>query len=449
MARLKMKPHQHRAVDYCMGRDHAALFLDMRLRKTPIVITTCIRRNTSRILVAAPYEAFNGWMYHLQRYRQSYVLLEGTPGKREKLLASDVRWFLLNKEGYKVIPRIKYIPWGATVIDESTFLKDPRTDMSKFYVKNFRKVPYRFILSGTPAPEDILDYFQQLQFLDRSILGCNNFYEFRNKYFKKSFHKYTLTEKGEQFIKERLAEHCFILERKDIGLKSGKKHRTIYVRQTPKFNNMLKVLNKEMLLEIDDKEIRSTTYAPVNFDFMHQLTGGFAGEEFIYKSKLRALKELLVNLGKRPVVIWAAYVNELLMLAEQIPDSRLIYGKVKPKNRRIIQQGFQQGEFNRLIANPACFKFGVDLSRAYAEAYYSRPYSLLTNLQSEERVIDIDIKESKYVYDLLVIKSIDIDIYNAKRYKENFQQMWKRIIKRCQKEVFDGRQKSVLRTGGG
>lgn len=436
MARRKFRPHQIPAYNYTLSRVHAAPFMQQRLGKIIVTLRSIITRKSKLILIIAPYETFTGWIDDLtaeKEMRYGLTVLEGTAKQRRKLLLDNSKYFIINPRGCTVIPEIVNMPWDDVILDESTTIKDPRTFFSKFMVRNFRRTPHRYILTGLPDPEHILNYFQQLQFLDPEIFGCKNYYEFRKKYFKKDGFEYVLTERGYSFVKKQLAKHCFFLQRSEAGVGGKKIYEKVMINQTPKFNKAVKTVQKELLLEIDGKEIRSTSYKPVAFYYLSGLCGGFAGKRLVFKSKIIKLRKLINDRFKNePIIIWAIYIPELDIIKEYIDGVHLIHGGVKQKARRQMQKDFQDGSIDRLAINPTCLKYGSNFSRANTQIRYSRSSSLEVNEQSTDRLIDTGTNDDTLIIDLIVRDSIDEDIYSSIRNKESYTQMWKRIIKRVQ-----------------
>lgn len=444
MARRKLRPHQPAALKYMEGdRMYSALFMQQRLGKIIVTLRDIERNKVDKILIIAPYETFNGWINDLtaeHEIQYGLTIVEGTAKKRNELLFDKSKYFMINTQGTKVVPEIAGIGWNAVILDESTTIKDPRTGFSKFMVRNFRNVLYRYILTGLPDPEDILNYFQQLQFLDPTIFGCKDYWHFRNKYFKKDGFNYELTEGGTNFVKRQLAQHCFFLQRKEAGVGGDKIYEKILINQTPKLNKIFRTVEKELLLEVDGKEIRSTSYKPVAFYYLSGLCGGFAGKELVFTRKIKKLKELLEGRFKdQPIIIWAIYIQELILIKDNIDGVHLIYGGIKQKVRRELQRAFQEGNVNRLAINPTCVKYGTDYSRANTQIRYSRSSSLEVNEQSTDRLVDTGTHDDTLTIDLLVRDSIDEDIYMSIINKENYHKMWKRIIKRLQGGMYEER----------
>ncbi|GAG27633.1 unnamed protein product, partial [marine sediment metagenome] len=237
----KLRNYQKKALSYCIQVSHPALFMEMGLGKTLVAIRYCKYLSVKKALIVAPLSTFYGWQKEIDiEYSSKAVELLGTPVERSKKLYNKGIYYLLNKEGIWSIPEILMINWDIVILDESTFVKSPprktaikkRLNTSKFFTQHFRSVKYRMILTGTPAPEHILEYFQQLQFLNPDILGYRDYYKFRYNCFFEQFHKFTMKLHYKKEFYKRLRSSCFFLSRKNAGLDIKKIYTVRKIKQT-------------------------------------------------------------------------------------------------------------------------------------------------------------------------------------------------------------------------
>ncbi len=111
--RRRLYPWQLRARAYASKVRHPALFMRMRLGKTPVSIRTIVKytpRNPRvglRVLVVAPNAALGGWEKELRAEgERSYTYLEGDRSTRLVRLCEDKRWFFLNNGGWIALPEV-------------------------------------------------------------------------------------------------------------------------------------------------------------------------------------------------------------------------------------------------------------------------------------------------------------------------------------------------------
>ena len=134
--RRPLRLYQKKALYYINRAQHPALFLEMRLGKTLIAIRWIKSHpEIKRILVVSPYSAFYAWKKELRiEHEPTPIELIGDWTQRSIRLHTPHKWYLISKEGHLVLPSIRDTSWDCVILDESTFIKDNTTKVSKFFV---------------------------------------------------------------------------------------------------------------------------------------------------------------------------------------------------------------------------------------------------------------------------------------------------------------------------
>ena len=98
----------------------------------------------------------------------------------------DYDVYVINYEQFKKLHKDKKTNICARVqaiiIDESSKLKNNKSQITKTLLEYKDKMPHRLCLTGTPAPNNLMEYWGQMSFINSALLG-DNFYRFRNIYF--------------------------------------------------------------------------------------------------------------------------------------------------------------------------------------------------------------------------------------------------------------------------
>ena len=68
------------------------------------------------------------------------------------------------------------------IVDESTSIKNLKASRTKAIVKLGQLARYKRILTGSPVTKSPLDLFSQCAFLDKKLLGYENFTVFKSRY---------------------------------------------------------------------------------------------------------------------------------------------------------------------------------------------------------------------------------------------------------------------------
>ena len=432
-----LRPDQRLALQYCIKQGNPALFIEMGLGKCLITLRYIQYLDVKNVLIVAPYSTFEGWQSELKAEGLPPALeLIGTRKQRFELLFQDSKFYIINKEGYLAIPEIEIINCEMLILDESTFIKSPKSKVSKFFCDyyNHAKFPYtkyRMILTGTPAPESPLDYFQQLLFLNPDILGYRNYWVFRQScFFEITPGNWTMKADKRAWFHQRLKDNCFYMSRKEAGLDIPK----VYEKRLVKFKKETQKLYDKLLTDFILEGYKRTKFEPVKFCWLRQLCSGYAGDKQVSDEKLKELLSLLSGeLQGKPVIIWTQFICEIKTLREVLPGSYSVYGEISPIKRPEIIKQWQKGS-NALIAHPGCFKYGADLGHADIMIYYSSPLGLESRLQSEARFTRGVKKESVLIIDLMIKNSIEESILEGLQAKQTQSDIIGRIVENERKK---------------
>lgn len=431
---------------YCLRESNPALFVQMRLGKTIVAIRSVKLRGSRKILVIAPYSALYGWSLELDAEREQVhgvIELYGTRDERLQDLQSNYassKWFLLNKEGHLVIPEISEYAFDCVILDESTFIKSPYSKTkgcaaSRFFIENFRDADHRYILTGTPAPESELDYFNQLRFLEYSNWKENNYWEFRHKHFAIVNYTPYIKPDSSKYLMQTLANKTFFLTRSDVKLGGRKIYEKRMVQLTKKVRKIYEKVEKEFVLEYLGLT-QDTIYATTKHIWLRRLCGGFADREFISYAKIKELESLLASeLKNEQVVIIAQFVPEIQQLTKYFSKKYvvgMIYGGIPKKDRPEIYKKFQAGDLDLIIAQPVTIRHGTNLSASDTIVFYSTPEGGETREQVEDRVVDTSKNDSSLIIDLVCQDTVDEDICKSLVRKEGKQAMMRKMVQRLQ-----------------
>lgn len=421
-------------------------FLEMRLGKTLVAIRVIKLYKPLgqqlHILVVAPNAALGAWVRELgMEGEESLALLnKGTRQARLKLLEENRKWNLMNKEGWEVLPETAYMDWDAVVLDESIFIKNPKASVTKWYVNRFADVPHRWILSGLPAPEGKLDYITQFLFLwgRAAWWGCKSYYAFRAKYCELvDIKTWDLKPDMVDPFRDQINKYAFIMGRKDVGMDNKKVYQERTLELPKDLRKAYQKAEQKFLLEYGDT-VKKTMYTMVQFQWLRQLCGGFIDKQAVWYGKIMEVVSLITGeLSGQQVVIWCEYIHEILELSKNLGYCPVVHGAIQVSERYNIFEGFRQGAYQIVICHPACAKYGVDLSTADTEIFYSNPTSLDSRLQAEDRIAHPRKKGPLLVLDLIVENSIEEDIKDSLLNKEADSRGMLRVLKKMKGRVYE------------
>lgn len=445
--------HQKDVLERCWWWKSIALFLEMRLGKTKIVIERLrgVSNHENGILVIAPLTTLlSSWKSQLKdEGEMSVTALIGTREKRLKRFYKDRKWNLINYEGLSSLPEICQHPWDAVILDESAKLRNPQTKTSKLIVECFQRVPIKIILSGEPAPESPLDYFQQFKFLKGDFMGFQNFWSFRAAAFMKVGNWDWVPRANWKIkIKDYVQKNAIIMTKQDAGIQPRRNFETRLIAMEPKQKKVMKQVEKEFILPLLDpkkeEEFLQTKWKPVQWTWLSQIAGGFVQNKFKFKRKANELINLLEGeLKQEKVVVWFRFNNEIRGVSKMLRKAGIkhvrLYGAMTPEERLKASDLFKFKALNDtrvILCQQKIGLYGLDLSAASTAIYYSNTYSLEGRKQSEQRIEHALKSEPLLIIDLVTEKSIDHKIVKAlhRKHKMSSYYLKREIIDELRKK---------------
>lgn len=326
---------------------------------------------------------------------------------------------------------ISKLPWDVVILDESTKLKDPRTKISKHCTEDFKNVDCKAILTGTPAPENILDYFQQLKFLyGKGICGCESYWQFKDRFFwSPEPNKYVLRPGVKEYVTHELAQIAYILKRDQVGRGSEKVFEERYVEMEGEYLAEYKSFEQNWM----NKEYQ-TEFAIAAWTHLLQLSGGYPKDkEAFSEHKLNELENIVQdNFKNDQYIVWANYNREIRAIHERFDELGIKHGVLAGVQEITAQEKckdqFNAGELQALVCNQRKVSMGQDFSKADQAIYFSRWLGAIIRLQSVDRIIHPEKRTPVLIIDIVTKGSIDIDAYAALQAKVAGQEEFLKMV---------------------
>lgn len=411
-------PHQKAALEWAKSRGRIALLMEMRLGKMLVAIRWAHERATStNNLVIAPLSTLEGWRREL--------LLEGVPadkirriGTRDRIhtWADGTQWHLTNYEAVRARPDILsrggFTCW---ILDESPRIKNPSAQVSKL-INAWAGLPVnRAILTGLPAPESPLEYYQQFAFLAGGRypgaipwMGAPTYWHWRERYFRQQGYDWIPEPGTAAAIREAVRSQSFVLTRKQAGVGSHKAREL----RTVELPGKARKAYRAMLRGWETGDF-SAKYAVQRATWLARICGGsFPGAEHVAKTaELLSLIGRGGELSAERVVVWFRFNDELRAVGRALGRAGIpwegITGDTELGQRSRAADRFRKGRARALLVQIKCGRYGLDFSQGSAAIYYSNGYSLDDRSQSEDRVIHPTKREPVLLVDLVAAGTID------------------------------------------
>ncbi len=451
-----MCPYQLDMSNFVENTPKAALFAEMGLGKTVsslTAITTLLDMcDVRRVLVIAPLRvAKHTWPYEINKWEHvrhnSFKVITGSAAARSKIASAPADIHITNRENIHWL--IHYFkkdwPYDMVVIDESTSFKNHKSLRFKALKKVLAKLSRVVLLTGTPAPNGLLDLWAQIYLLDGGERLGKTFSAYRNKYFTSDYMGYTWTLKpnADRVIHNKLSDICLTLKTKDYVQLPERIDNYIYVDIGPQAWKVYEELEKEMVVLFDKMQTQGEEIVMVDVDDanleevdvaeavtmgvlkfkMFQVSKGaiyLSGKaekgrappyKVLHDAKINALESIINEAMGEPVLVAYHYQSDLERIKERFPKAVGMNDEMHGKD--VIEE-WNAGNIPILLAHPASAGHGLNLQFGGSiVAWFGVDYNLEQYLQFNARLHRRGQQKPVFIHHIISQNTVDEDIVEA------------------------------------
>lgn len=416
-------PHgyQKDAVKFLVSRPAAGLLLDPGFGKTAIALHAFLTLRSlglvRRALVLAKLNICQTtWPDEVAKWNlpMATALLHGS--SKLDLLYGSSELALMNYEGLPWLARQRNLRdcFDTLIVDESSKLKDTRTQRFRLLKGLLPIFKRRIIMTGSFVSEALLDIFGQTYVLDMGETFTPYITHFRNAYFEPcGFGGYDWRPRpgAEEQILGKLKP--LMLRLPSDLLDMPPLHivdRTIHL--PPGAMRMYKELEDDFIVQLRDGAIVAAN-AAVAAGKLRQLSGGHIYDErgapvHFHDAKLDALEELVEELRGSPLLVGYEYEHEAEAIVKRLPGTVRFETGMKEAAIRALVADFNAGRTKVLIGQNSAIAHGLNLQEAaHTVAMYSIPWSLEVYQQLIRRVWRQGQKKHVTVHRLVARDTVD------------------------------------------
>ena len=448
-------PHQQMMLRYTFQRRHPVMFVDPRMGKSLVFIRRVQRYipldpvKGKRILVIAPNSALSSWTEELLFAGEPwYQILEGTRAERLDKLHHACEWNFAHPDIHLHLPEIAdtdIVNWDCVCLDESTSIKNFKSRRSRFWVNRFRDCPHRWVMTGTPNPEHLLEFWPQLAFCDGHAFGHRDYWQARQSMCVLVDHDWVVKPSARAAVHQYVAQRAFVLRRSDVKLAPEKRYVVRRFELPTKLRKVYQKIEREFVLELDSTRT-TTLWAGARYTWMRQLAGGFVDRKLVWDAKIRDVLHLLdTDYHSESVVIWAAYLDEIHAISAAVEAGghtvATLTGRTAPAVRRELVVQFNAKQIQVLVVQHQVGEMGMRLSTADVAIYYSNPTGNLARQQTEDRIVHLNKLDRTLTFiDMVARDTVDQDVVDGLRCKRLGSTL---SIEKIIREQMKGRQHAV------
>ncbi|UTG84519.1 DEAD/DEAH box helicase [Bacillus paranthracis] len=449
---MKYIPHQYQAyaTQRIIDTPFIALLLEMGLGKTVSTLTAIdLLLNdyfeASRVLVIAPLRvAEDTWSRevekweHLQHLRISKIL--GSADKRRKALKEDADIYVINRENVEWLVSELGMKWNfdTVVIDELSSFKNPQSKRFKA-LKRIRPRMKRVIgLTGTPAPNSLMDLWSQIYLLDLGERLGKTMTGFRDRYFvpgKRDGHivyKWNQKKESEDRIYEAIEDIAVSMKSEDWLDLPPRIDRTTSIKLSEKSQKLYDNLERDLLLPFMDADVVAATAAVLSNKLLQMASGAVYDEERgvkeVHDGKLDALEDIVEASQGKPIMLFYNFKHSLEKIQKRFPHARTLR-KGKDGNQDIAD--WNNDEIPLLLLHPKSAGHGLNLQESSCQTvvWFDQTWSMEEYQQANARVHRQGQTRSVVIQHLVAEGTIDEEVLKALDRKATSQEELMQAVK--------------------
>ena len=437
---MKYAPHdyQRHTTQFIIDHPECAIFLGMGMGKTISTLTAieALKHDyfdVDKVLVIAPVRvARDTWPAEIQKWDHLADLtvspIIGTA--QERTTAADRRADIYTIGRENIPWLVKHHgnrwPYDMVVIDELSSFKNPQAKRFKALKKVRPKIRRIVGLTGTPAPNSLLDIWAPFRLIDNGQRLGKFITHYRDQYFlpnKRSgqvIYSWKIRPGADQAIYDNIADITVSMRTTDYLTLPEVTRQHIEVTLAPKEQKMIDTLKRDLVLDIGDDTIDAENAATLSLK-LQQLAGGAiynedkTGVVEVHDQKLRALAELVDQADGNTMLVCYWFKHERDRILSTIPNARVL-------DTAEDFEDWNAGSIPVGLIHPASAGHGLNLQAGgHIMVWLTTPWSLELYEQANARLHRQGQTEPVSIIHIDTANSIDQDVHAALARKDTTQ----------------------------
>ena len=376
--------YQRRATKFVLEHSECGLLLDMGLGKSIITLTAIQELiddcEISRVLVVAPKKvAETTWTTeaakwdHLQGMKVAKVL--GTEKKRKMALAEKADVYVIGRDNFVWLVGLYggQLPFDVLVIDELSSFKNSKSQ--RFKAMRIARPSVRRVigLTGTPAPNGLIDLWGQMYCIDMGQRLGKSVTKYRESHFET--HKWNNivvrcdVKKGhEDIIRNSIADICLSMQAKDYLQLPDLLMHTISVEMSSATMAAYNKFEREKVLEFKQEHDGETANILANsaaglMNKLAQFANGAVYDDErniheIHNEKVDKLAEIVEAANGNSVLVFYQFKHDIPRITKKLKGYRV---EVYEDEKQLLD--WNAGKIDVLLAHPASTAYGLNMQQ--------------------------------------------------------------------------------------
>lgn len=430
---MPLHDYQILAGRFLQERKRAALFMDMGLGKTASVLCALSQEHLPVLVVAPKRVAENVWDEQGEMWRGDLrvAVAAGTPANRRKMLQSGADVVAISRDNFADVlalwPRGGH-PFRTVVLDELSGFKSrgARWKTAKKII-NGGDVENVWGLTGTPAPNGLLDLWAQVYLLDGGARLGKTLTAYRDRYFTAGRRlptgvvvQWNPRPEAPVAIQRKLEDIALAMETDGRVQLPSVTFNRVEVPMDPTTRRTYQTMKRDAVVDLELLgTFTGATAAAVSIK-LAQISAGFLYDEdrvptYLHQNKIRAVREIIDGTGAPVLVFYRFAEGERDVLLREIPEARTI------DEPGIIKE-WNAGRVPVLVCHPQSIGHGLNLQHGgYTAIWTTLPWSLEEWDQSNKRLARQGQQHPVIIHMLMSPGTVDYAVAEALQNKTSVQ----------------------------
>lgn len=421
--------YQKRGQKWILEHPYCALLMEMGLGKTIVTLTALQELidecEISRVLVVAPKKVAettwtteaNKWN-HLKDMRVAKVM--GTEKQRKIALAGKADIYVIGRDNFAWLVGLYagQLPFDVLVIDELTSFKNSKSQRFKA-MRIARAGVQRVIgLTGTPAPNGLIDLWGQMYCIDMGQRLGKSVTKYRETYFET--HRWNNivvrcdVKKGcEEVIRSRIADICLNMQARDYLQLPDLLIHNVPVELSSATMSAYNKFEREKVLEFKQEHDGEPTNILANsaaglMNKLAQFANGAVYDEDrniheIHSEKVDKLAEIVEAANGNSVLVFYQFKHDIPRIAKKLKGYRV---EVYEGEKQLLD--WNAGKIDVLLAHPASTAYGLNMQQGgHYIVWFGTGWDLELFQQANARLHRQGQKHPVTVYKLIGTHTVD------------------------------------------
>lgn len=422
------RPYQYLISDFVVDHPRGNVYASMGTGKTSSIYHAYDRLRmfgeAKRLLVIGPKRvAKNTWPREVEKWKESFghLSVAAMIGSEDERLAAGRMKADITTINYDNLPWLvekagTQWPWDMVVADESTRLKGLRVSLQKGKKKDgsagkeyirgqgssraraladvaHKRVRRWINLTGSPAPNGIVDLWGQMWFVDGGFRLGNSFDAYSDRYFRavRGSEGYSRIEPmpfSQKLIEDKIRDCCITIDAKDWFDIKDPIERVVNVQLPPAARRQYNEMQKELFTQIrngDKNEDVEAFNAGGKSNKCLQIASGNVYYDDkknwvkVHDEKIEALRSIVEETNGEPLLVRYTYKPELERILAAFPRAKFFNDKLQ------TEEAWNRGEYPMLVTHAASAGHGSNLQDG---GRILVDYSQGWDLEQDEQIIE-------------------------------------------------------------